>query len=94
MEEHPDIVQVQPGRGLVQNVELAAFSLARLRQLPRDLQSLCLPSGEGSGRLSQPQVSQPDLLQLPQRSAEPGLVVKARDRFVDRPLKYVVNRLP
>src|SRR5690348_13977926 len=92
VDEHSDVVEVQPGGGLIQNVELPTLALSGLGQLAGDLETLRFTPGECRGRLAQPEVPQPDLLQLPQGAAEPGLMPEPPDRFVHRPLQHVVNR--
>ena len=77
-DQHPHVVEVQPGGRLVEDVELPPRLLARLRQLPRDLEPLRLAARERGGRLAQPQVAEPDLLQVPERRAQLRLVPEAR----------------
>jgi hypothetical protein len=67
----------------VEDVEPPAFTPACLSQLPRDLEPLGLPAGQGGGGLPQPQVSQSNLLQLPQRGTEFGLVAKPGYCLID-----------
>src|SRR5437764_2804019 len=54
--QRADVVQMQAGRGLVQDVELAPPPVcfaARQRQLPRDLEALRLAARERGGRLAE-----------------------------------------
>src|SRR5207302_60179 len=81
--QRADVVQMQAGRGLVQDVELvapAACFAARQRQLPRDLEALCLAARERGGRLAEPQVAKTHLLEVPQRARQAGLAVKPGQR--------------
>src|SRR5947207_3353579 len=66
--QRPDVVEVQAGRRLVEDVELAprAGFPPRERQLAGDLQALRLAARERGRRLAEPQVTEPDLLQVPQ----------------------------
>src|SRR2546426_1096759 len=76
--QRPDVVEVQAGRRLVEEGELAprAGFPARERQLAGDLQALRLAARERGRRLAEPQVAQPDLLQVPQGAGQPRLAVK------------------
>ena len=63
--------------------------LPGLGQLPGDLEPLGLAAGERGGRLAQPEVAQPHLLQVPQGLAQRGLVSEAADRLVDGELQHI-----
>src|SRR3989441_12972865 len=56
------VVQVEAGRGLVEDVELAAPPYLRERQLTCDLEALGLAARQRGGGLAQPQVAEPPLL--------------------------------
>ena len=74
LDQHPDVVEVEAGGGLVEDVELPAVALAGLGQLAGDLEPLGLAARQRGRRLAQPQVAEPHLLELPQRGAQLGLV--------------------
>jgi hypothetical protein len=45
VDQHPDVVQVETGRGFVEDVELPAFASSRLAQLAGDLEPLGFAAG-------------------------------------------------
>ena len=57
----PDVVEVQPGGGLVADEQRAV--VGRLRQVRGQLDALRFAAGERCRRLPQPQVSQADFVQ-------------------------------
>src|SRR5882762_2752213 len=64
--QRSDVVEVQSRRRLVQDVKLAPATFpARERQLAGDLQALCLATRQRGRGLAEPQVAEPDLLQVP-----------------------------
>ena len=78
LDQHAHVVEVQAGRRLVENVELpAARACRRCGELARDLEPLRLAARERGGGLAQPEVAEPDLLELPERGAELRLVAEA-----------------
>ena len=93
LDQHPDVVEVEAGGRLVENVELAAVALAARSPARGDLESLGLAARERGGGLAQPEISQADLLEVPERGAELGLVAEAGDGLVHRPLQHVVDRV-
>src|SRR2546429_280683 len=91
--QRPDVVEVQAGRRLVEDVELApgaGFS-ARERQLAGDLQALRLAAPERGRRLAQPPGTQPDPLQGPQGAGQPRLAVKPPQRLIHGPFEPLVD---
>src|ERR1044071_2299026 len=86
------LVEVEAGGGLVEEVELPALALPGPGELARDLEPLGFAARERRGRLAEPEVAEPHLLELPERRAEPGLVVEAGDGLAHRPLQHVVDR--
>src|ERR1051326_8293354 len=64
--ELSNVVEVQPGRGLVHHVELLARALARQRELARNLEPLRLAARQRRRRLAESQIPPTDLLELPQ----------------------------
>ena len=73
LEELPHIVAREASRGFVQDVELAPLLSGGPRQLPSDLEALSLTTGQGRGRLSELEVSETDLLELPEDPPQPVL---------------------
>ena len=63
------------------------------RELARDLEPLRLAARERRRRLAEPQIAEPDLLQLPERLAELLLAREEANRLVDRELEHVVDVL-
>src|SRR5256886_11908402 len=61
------------------------------RQLAGDLQALRLAARERGRRLAQPQVTEPDLLQVPQGAGQPRLAVKPPQRLIHGPFEHVVD---
>src|SRR3989442_1489735 len=92
--QRSDVVEVQSRRRLVEDVELApgAAFPARERELACDLQALRLAAGQRGRGLAELQVSEPDLLQVPQGARQPRLAVEALQRLVHGPLEHVVDR--
>src|SRR5690606_31525996 len=62
-------------------------------QFPRDLDPLCLAAGERWRRLTQSQVSEANLLQVPERLTQAVLVKEEADRFIHRQLENVSDVL-
>ena len=71
-----DIVEVQAGGGLVENEQRARA--ARQRQVRRQLHALRFAAGERGGRLAQPQVAQPHVVQHLQLVHQPRRGVEKR----------------
>ena len=86
LEEHLQqpvhVLEVQPRRGFIQQVQHPT----RLppRQLGRQFQALRLASGQRRGRLSQPDVTQPNFRQRPARVVELRNRPEERHRLVHR----------
>ena len=68
---------METGGRLVQDVEVAALRgpAGRLRQLARDLEALGLAAREGRGRLTELQIAEPYLLQVPEGPGQARLPV-------------------
>ena len=86
-----DVVQVQPGGRLVEDVELAAAAPRAERQLARDLDALRLAAGERGRGLAQAQIAEPHLLQVPERLAQAVLLQEEADRLVHGQLQHVAD---
>src|SRR4051812_21028994 len=91
VDQDPHVVEVKPGGRLVQDVELSALSFAGLGQFSGNLQPLCFTARERRRRLTEPEIAQPYLLELPERMTQPGLMAKAVDGLVHRPLQYLMD---
>src|SRR5215831_13816658 len=85
-----NVVEVQSRGGLVHRVQIAS-ALFSERQLPRNLEALRFAARERRRRLAEPQITKPDLLQLPERLAEFLFARKEADRFVDGELENLVD---
>src|SRR6478672_1383901 len=92
VDENPYVVEVEASCGLVQDIELATLPFSCLGQLPGNLEPLRLSAGESRGRLTQPEIAEPNLLQLPERGTQAWLVPEPSDRFVDCPLQHIMDR--
>ena len=85
-----DVVEMQPGGRLVEDVEQTLAAVRR--QVRRDLDALRLSARQRRRRLAEPQVAEPDLvehLQAPQhfrRAAEEG------QRLADGEVEHLMNR--
>src|SRR5580698_671799 len=77
VQQTPDIFEVQPGGGLIQDIERAA-SLA-LTQFARELNALRFAARESSGRLSEMYVPEPYVVQRAQLSVDLWDVLENRD---------------
>ena len=68
-QEAPDVVEVEPGRGLVEDVEdIGSQAGAQLR---RDLEALGLATRQGGGGLTEPEVPEPHVLKDAQAAGQP-----------------------
>src|SRR6185436_11146192 len=81
LEQAPDVVEVQPGRGLVEHVEGAPGRLPR--QLARQLHALRLAARERRRRLAQADIFEPDLAQRLQALADGRDVAEELERLAD-----------
>ena len=91
LHQDPDVVEVQTRGWLVQNVQLPAFAFSGLSQLAGDLEPLRLAARQRGRRLPQSEISESDLLQMPERGSKLRLMAKALDGLVHRPLKDIVD---
>src|SRR2546422_428637 len=82
LDQDADVVEMEAGGGLVQDVELPPIALVGLRQLPRDLETLRLAARQRGGRLAQPQESQSHLLKVPECRAQLGLMAEPGNRLL------------
>src|SRR5687768_2662211 len=78
---------MEAGGRLVHDVELPSRSLARGRQLSGDLDTLRLPSGQSRRRLSEAQIPESHLLQLPESLAELLFARKEPNGLIDSQLQ-------
>ena len=90
-EELLHVREVQPGGGLVEDVE-GAPGIAP-RELGGELDPLRLAAGELGGGLAQPDVAEPDILQGAEAADDAGLVGKELGGIVDGHLQDVGDRL-
>src|SRR6266536_4988134 len=79
--QHADVVQVQAGRRLVEDVE--SPRPLRARQLPGNLQALRLAARQRRCRLPEPQVAEAHLLEIPQTSRQPRMAMQPLDCLLD-----------
>src|SRR5205807_1670448 len=86
-----DVFQVQAGRGLIHEVQLATGFLVRRRELARDLHALRLAAGKRRRGLSQPQIAESNLLELPERLTESLLAGKGTNGLVHGELKHLID---
>ena len=86
-----DIVKVQPGGGLIEDVERRAR--AALGKFLGELDALRLAPGQRRGTLPQLDITQPDGHQRVEFGRDPRHVSEKRRGFLDRHLQHVVNRL-
>ena len=90
-QEHPDVLEVQAGRGLVEDEERVPAVRAGA-QVARELQPLGLAAGHGADRLAQPDVAEADVGQGLQRPDHLGLVREEDEGLVDRHVEQVGDR--
>src|SRR5262249_48119411 len=79
-EQPPDVVQVEPGGGLVEDVEDVVAQAGA--ELCGDLETLRLAAREGGGRLPQTKIAQPDVPQDLEPPGQPGGGPEERDGLV------------
>ena len=94
LKQLPYILSRKTGRRLVQDVELAPPLPGGACQLPSDLEPLGLTTGQRRGRLSELEVSEADLLKLPQNPPQPVLTDEEADRLVDRNVEHLCHVPP
>src|SRR5262245_55270296 len=91
--EFANVVEMEPRRRLIHHVQLLAALSPREHELSRDLQSLCLSAGQRRRRLSEPQIAETDLLQLPECLAELFFAREKANRLVDGQVEHLVDVL-
>jgi hypothetical protein len=84
------VLEMQPGRRLVQDVEGAPGTPAR--QLAGELDPLGFSSAQGGCRLTELDVSESDRLQGPELVGDRGKVLEQRQRLIDREIEYLGDR--
>ena len=90
-EQPPDVVEVEAGRRLVEQVDRVTGGT--LRQLGRQLHALRLATGERRRGLSETDVAEADVHQGPHVARDAGLVGEEVDRLGDRHVEHVGDRL-
>ena len=80
---------MQTGGGLVHYVQLATGRLGGLRELARDLHALRLTTTERRRRLSESQIAESHLLQLPERGGETIFAGEQACRCINGHLEHV-----
>ncbi len=88
-QELSDVVEVQSGSGLIENVE-RAFGRS-LRQMRRQLDALGFAAGKRGGRLSQPQIPQSYVRQNFQLRHQPRLSAEELHGFLHRERQHFMN---
>ena len=91
LEQALHVGEVQPGRGLVEDVERAPGR--DLRQLGRELHALRLPAGQRRRGLAEPDVAEPDGVQRLQAAADLRDVLEELERLLDRHVEHVGDAL-
>src|SRR5690606_14289505 len=91
--ELADVLQVQAGGRLIHYVELPSSTTPGHRKFARNLQALRLAARKGGCRLSEPEVSQPYLLHLPQGLTKLLLAGEKADCLVYRHVENVGDPL-
>src|SRR5690606_19590171 len=93
-EQLADLGARQTRRRLVEDVEPAALALAGADQFARDLEPLRLAAGQRWRGLTEAQVAEPHLLELPEHLAEPVLADEEADGLVDREVQHLADVQP
>ena len=87
-----DVVEVQPGRRLVEDVEQAVAAVGR--QVRRDLDALRLAARERGRGLAQAQVSEADLVEHLQAAQHLGRGAEEGERLAHRHVEHLVDVPP
>ena len=87
-----DVVEVQAGGRLVQDVE-QAFAAVR-RQVRRNLDPLRFPARQRRRRLTEAEVAEPDLVEHLQPPQHLGRAAEERQRLAHGQVEHLVNRSP
>src|SRR5690349_14893840 len=87
--ELADLVAGKARGGLVEDVHAAPALPVSADELARDLEPLRFPARQRGCRLSEPQIAQPDLLQLPEHLAEPVLADEEANGLVDGEIEHL-----
>src|SRR5262249_50869584 len=91
-EKPPDIVEMEPGGGLVENVEDVPTQPGA--ELSGDLEALRLAARQGRGGLAQAEIAEPDVLGNPESPRQPGRRREERDGLVHRHLEHLADVAP
>src|SRR6266702_1237624 len=92
VQQPPRVLEVEPGGGLVEDVERPAG--ADPRQLARELDALRLAAGEGGGGLAQLHVPEPHVVERLQDAQDLAVVREVRHRLVHRQIEHLGDVLP
>ena len=93
-EQRLDVLEVQTGRGLVEDEQLALPAAIVGPQVAGELEPLGLPAGEGVDGLAEPDVAQAHLGERSQGRCHGLLVTEERKGLVHRQVEDVGDRLP
>ena len=100
LHQHRDVVEMQPGRRLVEDEKVAAGRSvllragALVREVPDEFEPLRFAARKRVERLTEPQITETDFVENIERIAELFRFADLReklDRFADRQLEHVVN---
>src|SRR5262249_35096130 len=91
-EKPPDIVEMEPGGGLVEDVEEVPTQPGA--ELSGDLEALRLAARQGRGGLAQAEIAEPDVLEDPESPRQAGCGRKETDSLVHRHLKHLADVAP
>src|SRR6266571_8640693 len=87
-----NVIKVQPGRGLIEDVENAL--IVRAAEMRREFQPLRFPAGERRGRLPQTEIAEANFIQNPEFRNDLRNVDEERQRFAHRQLQHLMNVFP
>ncbi|HZJ16036.1 MAG TPA: hypothetical protein VFD27_13370, partial [Chthoniobacteraceae bacterium] len=97
--EKRDIVEMQPCGWFVEDEKIPLFRLAAatVGQVPDELEPLRFAAGQSVERLTEPKITEPNLLQDAERPCQRLCFSQSGEklhRFAHRELKHFVNRAP
>src|SRR5687767_2872499 len=87
LEQQPNVLEVEPGRRLVEDVEGA--SGVALRELRRELHALCFAARQRRRALPEMDVAEADVRQRLELRVNARLVLEERKRVLDGLLEHV-----
>ena len=89
-EQLRDVVEVQAGRGLVENIEQTVATMGR--QVGRDFDALRLPARQRRRRLAETQIPEADLVQHLQAAQHFRRAAEKGQRLADREIEHLMDR--